>query len=155
MHEWMKLSRRFYIQLPGIFHTILTLGWLAFHSRTLLADDDLVAPLKSFRTFSIGSLRLASKNHSFMNSMSFLCNSSLENELVLDLKSDPGRALMPGSGFWESWLSGRLARFFTPADASFKILKIIFIIIGNDHYDIAYMSFNFAHCRTSVDSRTI
>ena len=156
MHEWMKLSRRLYIQLPGIFHTILTLGWLAFHSRTLLADDDLAALLKWFnsvfnRIFEAG----IQESLSFMNSMSFLCNSSLENELVLDLKSDPGRALMPGSGFWESWLSGRLARFFTPADASFKILKIIFIIIGNDHYDIAYMSFNFAHCGTSVDSRTI
>ena len=152
----MKLSRRYYIQLPGIFHTILTLGWLAFHSRTLLADDDLVAPLKSFRTFSIGSFEAGiQESLSWFNSLSFLCNSSLENELVLDLKSGPSRALMPGSGFWESWLSGRLARFFTLADASFKILKIIFIIIGNDHYDIAYMSFNFAHCRTSVDSRTI
>ena len=113
MHEWMKLSRRFYIQLPGIFHTILTLGWLAFHSRTLLADDDLAALLKWFksvfnRIFEAG----IQDSLSFMNSMSFLCNSSLENELVLDLKSDPGRALMPGSGFWESWLSGRLARFF-------------------------------------------
>ena len=103
MHEWMKLSRRFYIQLPGIFHTILTLGWLAFHSRTLLADDDLAALLKWFksvfnRIFEAG----IQESLSFMNSMSFLCNSSLENELVLDLKSDPGRALMPGSGFCES-----------------------------------------------------
>ena len=99
----MKLSRRFYIQLPGIFHTILTLGGLAYHSRTLLADDDLEAPLKSFRTFSIGSFEAGiQESLSCFNSLTFLCNSSLENELVLDLKSDPGRALMPGSGFCES-----------------------------------------------------
>ena len=100
----MKLSRRLYIQLPGIFHTILTLGWLAFHSRTLLADDDLAALLKWFKSVfnRIFEAGIQESLSFMMNSMSFLCNSSLENELVLDLKSDPRRALMPGSGFCES-----------------------------------------------------
>ena len=55
MHKWMKIIKE-------ILHTIARFlphnphaGGLAFHSRTLLADDDLEAPLKSFRTFSIGS----------------------------------------------------------------------------------------------------
>ena len=75
MHEWMKIIKEIYIQLPGFFHTILTLGGLAYHSRTLLAVDDSEAPLKSFRTFSIGSFEAGiQESLSSLNSLSFLFN---------------------------------------------------------------------------------
>ena len=75
MHEWMKIIKEIYIQLPGFFHTILTLGGLAYHSRTLLAVDDSEAPLKSFRTFSIGSFEAGiQESLSCLNSLSFLSN---------------------------------------------------------------------------------
>ena len=98
--------------MPGSSQTVLTLGFPGLSSLLLNGDLDLDqgALLETIRNLLRGSLRLAFSISSLscINSMSFLGNGSLINELVLNSLAESAalgcRAQNPRAG----WVAGSL-----------------------------------------------